>query len=516
MTKDNIERRIVIGLIVSTDFTKQIRKIYSPRLIQSSTAKRLASWSIEFYDKYGNAPGKTIEDIYFEKLKKGLPKDLAEEIEQDILPDLSSQYVEEGINVEYLVEQAKNYFTEQNLRLVQSQIETSLEKGEIEEAEKIAVNYKSLPKENYSFINFSDEKVLERLEKSFETSNECLIRYPKALGEFWNEHLIRGGFVAFLASEKRGKTFRLMEMATRAVRQKRKVAFIQAGDMNESQQLRRFSIHLTKKSDKGKYIGEMFEPVVDCIHSQRGVCDNPLRECDFGPFDNLSEKEIRYEMTIEQLKEAYKDNLEYFPCRNCLEFRKHKWGVPWVKKIEIKDVLELGEAKKAFKKFFIKNKRNLMLSTHPNGTLSVSGIKSLLDLWKKDFDFVPDVILIDYADLLVCDEKIEFRHQQNSIWKSLRNLSQERDVLVVTATQADADSYSRDLITAKNFSEDKRKYAHVTAMWGLNQDHQDREKKIGIMRINEIVVREGDFSTTNVVYVLQNLRRGLPYLSSYF
>ncbi len=513
---DNIERKIIIGFIVSAEFIKQVRRIYTPRLIQSSTAKRLATWCIEFYDKYNSAPGRNIEDIYFEKLKKGLPKNLAEEIEQDILPDLNDQYLTEGLNIPWLVEQTRQYFTTQNLKLIQSQIEESLEKGEVLEAENLALNYRPLVKEAGTFVNLSSPEVLDRLKNAFEKSNECLIKYPKALGEFWNEHLIRGGFVAFMASEKKGKTFRLMEMATRAVKQKRKVVFFQAGDMNEEQQLRRFAIHLAKKSDKEKYIGEMYEPVVDCIHSQRGTCDNVMRESDYGPFDDMSEKEIRHEMTIELLKDAYKDNPDYSPCRNCLEFRKHKWGVPWVTRINVKDTLELEEAQRKFSEFFIKNKRNMILSSHPNGTLSVSTIKSLLNTWKKDSGFVPDIIIIDYADLLLCDERIEFRHQQNSIWKSLRNLSQENDCLVISATQADADSYSRDLITAKNFSEDKRKYAHVTAMWGLNQDHTDREKKIGIMRINEIVVREGDFSTTNVVYVLQNLKRGLPYISSYF
>jgi len=126
------------------------------------------------------------------------------------------------------------------------------------------------------------------------------------------------------------------------------------------------------------------------------------------------------------------------------------------------------------------------------------------------------VIIIDYADLLVPEVKMDFRHQQNEIWKGLRSLSQEKHALVVTATQADAKSYEADLLKLKNFSEDKRKYAHVTACYGLNQDKDDREKGMGIMRINEIVIREGEFSNRNEVKVLQNLRRGRPFLTSYF
>ena len=50
--------------------------------------------------------------------------------------------------------------------------------------------------------------------------------------------------------------------------------------------------------------------------------------------------------------------------------------------------------------------------------------------------------------------------------------------LVVTATQADANSYDRTSLKMSNFSEDKRKLAHVTAMYGLNQDPAGREKGI--------------------------------------
>ena len=67
--------------------------------------------------------------------------------------------------------------------------------------------------------------------------------------------------------------------------------------------------------------------------------------------------------------------------------------------------------------------------------------------------------------------------KQNEIWKNLRALSQSRNCLVLTATQADAKSYEKNVLTMSNYSEDKRKFAHVTAMYGLNQDKHGREKK---------------------------------------
>jgi hypothetical protein len=100
---------------------------------------------------------------------------------------------------------------------------------------------------------------------------------------------------------------------------------------------------------------------------------------------------------------------------------------------------------------------------------------------------------------------------------NLRGVSQKKSKpLTIIVTQGDAEAYDRDLLRMKNFSEDKRKYAHPTAFAGLNQDKKGREKDLGILRINIIVAREGDFNSEHVVHIIQNLKRGRPYLGSYY
>ena len=176
----------------------------------------------------------------------------------------------------------------------------------------------------------------------------------------------------------------------------------------------------------------------------------------------------------------------------------------------------MEEAKRVIDKFFIKHGRRFKLSSHPTKTLKVSEIDTILDLWEREDGFVADMILIDYADSLAPESNIEFRHQENDKWMRMRALSQKRHALVITPTQADADSYKKNTLQLGNFSEDKRKYAHVTAMYGLSQDAKGREKRLGIMRINEILIREGDSLESNQVYVLQNLSRGQFAMSSYW
>jgi len=128
----------------------------------------------------------------------------------------------------------------------------------------------------------------------------------------------------------------------------------------------------------------------------------------------------------------------------------------------------------------------------------------------------PDMIIVDYPDILAPEIQGTLRDQENDKWAKLRGLSEMRHCLVLVGTQADAASYKKNWLHLDNFSEDKRKYGHVTAMIGLNQDPGGREKKLKMMRLNKLVVREEDFVSSEGIVVLQNLNRGQPYLSSFF
>ncbi len=516
----SLERKIIIGLITSTEFTQQIRPAWDSQLLESKMARRLAHWCLEYFDKYNRAPGKDIEGIYFQKLEAGLPKDIAEEIEEDILPSLSDEYSKEQFNLNYLLDQTRAHFKQKHLLRHTERIQSTLEDNELSEteriieAEKLATQYSPPPSEFENSLDLSDKASLKRIEKAFIQTTQPVVCYPGALGEFWNHQLVRGGFVALLGRDKRGKSFWLLDMAVRASGQGTPVAFFQAGDMTEDQQLKRICVYAAQRSNLEKYSGVVWYPVRDCLKNQMDSCDKEERVCDFGVFKDLSEKEIQQSVTIHMLKQAYKDYPDYIPCRMC--GRSYHRGAPWITKIDTGRPLTVREAQTNIDSFFVKNARRFKLSSHANSTLTLREMDSILDLWEREDRFIPGMIVVDYADLLVPESNSDHRHQIDYIWKGLRRISQERHVLMVTVTHTDTAGYEQFLLKIGNFSEDRRKNAHVTAIYGLNQDSKDREKDIGIMRINEIVVREGDFSSNNVVTVLQCLSRGRPFISSYW
>lgn len=511
-----MERKIVIGLIVSTDFLDKIRPEINIQYFASDVGRILAGWCLDHYDEFHKAIGKDIETVYWEALKqKKISKDLAEEIEDDILPDLSDEYVKTGLD-DFLYKSSLKWCKERRVEILKQQIEQAQDKGDTDTAERLIEQYKTTTEIDDELV-FGDVKILDKVKTAFENTYTPLINYPGALGEFWNSQMVQGGFVALLSPEKRGKSWFLIDAVIRAVRQGNQVAFFQAGDMTASQQLRRISIYLARKSDKERYCGKQFIPVKDCIRNQLNLCNKGIREVSFGIFEGMgwNDKDIRKEVSFDALVQAYKDDPSYSPCFNCEEFNKKSLGAIWIKEVDLGSPVTYTQAQTLIDNYFVRRKRDLRISTHPNGTLTIPKIKQILNSWKIRDGFTPKVISIDYADLLD-DPTSDFRQRQNQIWKGLRAISQEYDCLVLTVTQSDAASYEKDSLSLSNFSEDKRKFAHVTAFYGMNQDKHGREKKMGILRLNELLLREDEFDTNRQVTVLQSLKIGRPVLDSYF
>ena len=73
-----IERKIIIGLVTSTEFNQQIENVWDTSLLESSTARMIAEWCTTYYAKYKKAIGKNIESLYYQKLRENkIAKDVA-------------------------------------------------------------------------------------------------------------------------------------------------------------------------------------------------------------------------------------------------------------------------------------------------------------------------------------------------------------------------------------------------------------------------------------------------------
>jgi len=447
------ERKLLIGMIVSDKFIKQAMPFYDPDLIEQKYARTVAEWCAHYYQRYEKAPGLHIKDIFDSHADKMEPTE--RDLVSDLLESLSTEYERaDQMNTPYLLDQAEAYFKTRSLNQLFSESKGLLLEGDVAGAEAELSNYKRVGRS--SSLGSNPFKDPDGIMRAFEQAEKPLFALPGKLGYMLNEEFGRDKFLAFMGPEKRGKTWWLNELAIRAAKARCNVALFGIGDMSLEQTIIRLVIQLAGRSNRERYCG--------------------AHEC---PFPNADGTGSDYRT------------------------------VPAVKPLTWREAWRIGQ------RFLGRMKgKDFKLSVHPSDQLTVTGLKVILDNWETFDNFIPDVVIIDYADNLAPENRREeFRHQQNQIWKLLRGLSQERHCFVATATQANAGSYDQTTLTMKHFSEDKRKYAHVTAMVGLNQTHE--EKRARLMRLNMLVQREGEFYAEDSVTVAHDLWRGRPLLFSF-
>lgn len=497
---NHVERLMAIGMIVSGEYLQDVQPILHMDLIETPYARTVASWCLDYWKQYKKAPGIHIQDIYKSKARNGLDKDQAELI-SEFLESISHEYERSSrFNVEYLLTQTEARFKSVSLRNLSEDIASTLSEGDVKEAEALLTSYKRVENPKSKVIEVLTNK--DSIYDAFESrEKDILYTRPGALGDYLGP-VERSTLTAIMGPEKRGKTWMLTQEGLWALPSRCNVAFFECGDMNQRDLIRRIFCSLTRSSSK--FFDEPVKvPIMDCALNQDNTCRRKERKCDFGVISQGEHK-----ATLEEAE-------DYVPCTACKKLKDSEWEGAYWHKLEEVQRLTWDKAVSFGKRMSGRiGKRRFMLSIHPAKTINVQGIKSLLDLWERTEDFIPDVIIVDYADILAPEDKrMEFRHQQNDTWMALRALSQERHCAVITATQADADSYTKNSLGMSNFSEDKRKYGHATMFITLNQTQAEKEE--GIMRIGKMMVREDNFNLRQQCTILQCLDISRPYLGSF-
>lgn len=454
------ERRILIGMIVDPVVLGRISTKWQPDSFRSKWSNIIAQWCMNYYQRYDKAPMKHIESLFETWAAKTKDKTNVELVDK-FLTSLSDEYedLKSESNSDYIIDLTARYFNQVKIENLMESVESDITEGRPEKAHGRLVGYSKVEMGVGEGIDVLQDA--DAMRRAFDVEGkESLIYFPGALGEFFKGSLEREGFIGFMGKKGVGKSWWLMTLAWEAMLQRKRVAVFEVGDMGESQTMRRFMIRASKqpRSPKDVYI--------------------PTK--------------IWYDKKKHKVMRKY----------DLKEFTK---SLSWRKALKI---CERVMQKK------VKSKESyLKLSCHFNSTLSVDGIESVLQDWERDGGWIPDIIAIDYADIL----KMEYPGKEgrdciNETWKRMRALSQRRHCLLITATQSDADSYDKNTIKMKNFSDDRRKIDSVTGMIGINQT--ETEKKRGIMRLNWVSLRDDEFHPSNCVHVAGCLAIGNPAIKS--
>jgi hypothetical protein len=123
----------------------------------------------------------------------------------------------------------------------------------------------------------------------------------------------------------------------------------------------------------------------------------------------------------------------------------------------------------------------LIIKEYPSGAASVVTLRSHIEKLQMK-SFKPSVILIDYADIMRSTRSYDsMRHELKLIYVELRNLAQELNVPIWTASQANRESANSDIVGLENMAEAYGKAMVADVVVSLSR--KAREKSTGFGRM---------------------------------
>jgi replicative DNA helicase len=120
---------------------------------------------------------------------------------------------------------------------------------------------------------------------------------------------------------------------------------------------------------------------------------------------------------------------------------------------------------------------NLIIEEYPSKSATTLTMKAHLDRCIA-LGMKPDVIVVDYADLLKGHSK-ELRIELSQIYMGLRNIAGEYDCLVWTASQSNRSAMDEEIIQGDKISESYDKVAHADFIMSLSRKMEDKLANTG-------------------------------------
>lgn len=122
----------------------------------------------------------------------------------------------------------------------------------------------------------------------------------------------------------------------------------------------------------------------------------------------------------------------------------------------------------------------VFIKRFPTNALTIKGLEAYLDSMERFHNYVPDVLIVDYADLLAVDAA-NLRVSTGHTYKELRRIAVERNIAVVSPSQSNRLGEDAKVLSLKYLAEDYSKAATADDIIAFCQTSV--ELRLGLARL---------------------------------
>ncbi len=411
-----LQENVLILLVFDEHFCQLVRNTVTPALFESAIYRDIASHAIEFLDQFGTPIKEHLPDT-LEHILNGSDKRKALSYTR-VLDNLYS--AKDEVNKDYVVSKLNAFVRQQTIKSAIVKAVEAVESGDVDLAE-VELN-KGLSSQIVSFergILFSDP--LQSLQ-FFETTAEGI---PLGIPDLDSRDIIPrpGELMLMISPPKMGKSWFLVNTGKQALIHRKRVLHI--------------TLEMSEARTSMRYIQAFF-----AVSKREAKVKVPIFGVDRdGTLLRIDHEEIERPTLLD---DGIRSKLS---SRLSREFR---------------------------------SKPPLIIKQFPTGTLTINMLNAYLDGLERFHKFVPDMLIIDYPDLMKLDSR-DVRVSTGETFKDLRGIAVERNLACVAVTQGNRESSKAKTVDSSMVAEDFSKIA--TADNVLTFSRTPHEKNLGLARI---------------------------------
>lgn len=378
--------------------------------------QKIMTRTYDFIDEFGEAPKSHLPDILEDLIEN--KDDKRSELYNQVVSNIYDAY-NDGVNKNYVIKSLSSFVRAQTIKAGLLNAVKEAKADNIAEAELII------------------EKALNSRQVSFQKG--LMLHDPNALDFLDQEdNWIRMGIdcldergicpapkelMTLMAPSGRGKTWFMIHIGKMALMQGKKVLHI--------------TLEMSEQKTMQRYMQSLFS-----ISKREGEFETVNFTRDTG--NRLDDFEF----------ETVKDR-------------------PYFKKPGIKDWIRKRVDR-------LHQRRNFIIKEFPTGALTIKELEAYLEMLERHEKFVPDVIIVDYADLFKMQGN-DKRVETGEVYKDLRGLGVKKECAMVTASQSNRAGENARTIDLTHLAEDYSKAAISDNIITYNQTNA--EHALGLARL---------------------------------